>query len=196
MNKNFYQATKVGVILQVDSISFYRTGSQGLLDIALTIGNKYRDPLKKIETVINPTEKLKLEIAKVLESKSKQYEFIEEKIDVDKFKKFEKTGEGKFFNRDLRELKSRYNIDEVMIIRVNYGLLVSYYSMIEIGWQGQATISNSIINLDNNALLFQDRMLALEKLKGKWNTPPDYQYLNNAIRDAITKCWTLHKAKF
>lgn len=195
MSQNFYKSTKVGIILQVDSIGLYRTGAQGLLDIALTMGNKYRQPLKNVETIVNPTEKLKLEIAKVLQAKNKQYDFIEENIDFNKIKKFEKTGEGKFYNKDIREFKAKYNIDEVMIIKVNYGLLVSYYSMIEIGWQGQAVISNSVVDLNNNALLFQDRVAALEKLKGKWNTPPDYQNLTNAIQNAINKCLTLQKTK-
>lgn len=195
MNQNFYKSTKVGIILQVDSIGLYRAGAQGLLDMALTMGNKYRQPLKNVEAVVNPTEKLKFEIAKVLQAKNKQYDFIEENIDFNKIKKFEKTGEGKFYNKDIREFKSKYNVDEVMIIQVNYGLLVSYYSMIEIGWQGQAVISNSVVDLNNNALLFQDRVSALEKLKGKWNTPPSYQNLITAIKDAINKCFTLHKVK-
>ena len=49
MNSKFYNGTtKVGIIMKVDSANVTKMGSQGLLDMAISSGRKYKEPLKTI----------------------------------------------------------------------------------------------------------------------------------------------------
>jgi hypothetical protein len=198
MNKNFYNSTKVGIILNVDSISFAKAGGQGLLDMALTPGNKYTEPLKTVEPFVKPTEKVKNEIEKILGSKNKQFEFINEKIDFETMKKFEKPSSGgNYYKRDLRELKAKYNVDELMIVNAKYGILVTYIKgLIEAKREGYSNINTSIVNLNDNSLLFQDNTKSLQKIQGEWKTPPNYDNLKNAIQVAIDASLLAYKLNF
>ena len=76
LNQQFYNSKKVGIILQVDSIGMAKAGGQGLLDMALTPGNRFTEPLKKVEPKFNLNETLKTEISNILNSKNKQFLFI------------------------------------------------------------------------------------------------------------------------
>ena len=90
LNQQFYNSKKVGIILQIDSIGMAKAGGQGLLDMALTSGNKFREPLKKVEPQLNINEALKTEIINIFQSKNKQYEFITQNVNVEKLDKFQK----------------------------------------------------------------------------------------------------------
>lgn len=52
VNTQFYSAKKVGVIITIDSIGIAKAGGQGLLDMALTPGNRFHEPLKAVEPQI------------------------------------------------------------------------------------------------------------------------------------------------
>lgn len=198
MSKNFYSTTKVGIILNVDSISFSKAGGQGLLDMALTPGNKYTEPLKTVEPFVNPTKKVKNEIQKILGSKNKQFEFINEKVNFEELKKFEKPKSGgNYFKKDLREFKAKYNVDELMIVNARYGILVTYMQgLIESKREGYSNISTSIVNLNDNSVLFQDNTSYVQKINGEWKTPPNYDNLKNSIQTAIDNSITMYKTKF
>lgn len=198
MNKSFYNPTKVGIILNVDSISFSKAGGQGLLDMALTPGNKYTVPLKTVEPFLNPTEKIQNEIHKILGSKNKQFEFINEKVNFEELKKFEKPKSGgDYFKKDLRGFKAKYNVDELMIVHAKYGILITYANgLIEAKREGYSNIYTSIVNLNDNSLLFQDNTNFVQKINGEWKTPPNYDNLKNSIQTAIDNSITMYKTKF
>jgi hypothetical protein len=42
----------------------------------------------------------------------------------------------KYSKKDYRNLKTTNNVDEIMFVKVKYGILVSYYGMIELDKQG------------------------------------------------------------
>ena len=110
LNKEFYNTKKVGVIIQVDSIGMAKAGAQGLLDMAFTPGNRFREPLKTIEPKLNFNETIQTEIINVLSSKNKQFKVITEKIDLQTLTKFEKpNSDKKYSKKDFRNLKSLYN---------------------------------------------------------------------------------------
>ncbi|MDG2432491.1 hypothetical protein [Flavobacterium sp.] len=70
LNQQFYNSKKVGVIVQVDSLGMAIVGGQGLLDVALTSGNRFSEPLKQIEPKFNLQEKMEAEVAAILKSKN------------------------------------------------------------------------------------------------------------------------------
>lgn len=197
INSIFYNPTKVGIVVNVDTIRFSKTGNQGLLDMALTPGNKYTVPLKTVDPFVNPTNKIKNEIQNIFGSKNKQLEFINEKVNINELNNFEKpaNAKGKYFNKDLRGLKAKYDVEEIMFINVSYGLLVGYYGFIELNRSGYSSINALIVNLNDNLLLFKDNTYNSQMINGDWKTPPNYDNLKNSIQTAIDNSINTLKTK-
>lgn len=146
LNQQFYNSKKVGVILQVDSIGMAKAGSQGLLDMAFTPGNRFKEPLQKVEPKLDFNKTLKTEITTLLNSKNKQFQFITEKFDYQALNKFDKPNSAKKYSKkDFRNLKISNNVDEILFVKVKYGILVSYYGVIEIGKQGYVKDRKSVV---------------------------------------------------
>jgi hypothetical protein len=197
INKQFYNSKKVGVILQVDSIGMAKAGSQGLLDMAFTPGNRFKEPLQEVEPKLNLNEILTAEITSILNSKSKQFKFITENIDYQKLDKFDKpNSDKKYSKKDFRNLKTVNNVDEIMYIKVKYGLLVSYYGVIETGKQGYVNIATEIVDLTDNGLLQQQNIQTVASIKGNWKKGEDFGNLKSAIQEAIDNSVSTLKTKF
>jgi hypothetical protein len=197
INKQFYNSKKVGVILQVDSIGMAKAGSQGLLDMAFTPGNRFKEPLQEVEPKLNLNEILTAEITNILNSKSKQFKFITENIDYQKLDKFDKpNSDKKYSKKDFRNLKTVNNVDEIMYIKVKYGLLVSYYGVIETGKQGYVNIATEIVDLTDNELLQQQNIQTVASIKGNWKKGEDFGNLKSAIQEAIDNSVSTLKTKF
>ena len=197
LNKQFYNTKKVGVILQVDSIGMAKAGGQGLLDMALTPGNRFTEPLKKIEPNFNLNETFKTEITNILNSKNKQFQFITEKVDYQKLNKFEKpNSEKKYSKKDFRNLKTSNNVDEIIFVKVKYGILVSYYGLIELDKQGYVNVETEVVDLADNSLLQQESFQTAAKMNGNWKKGEDFGNLKNSIQDAINSSIITLKTKF
>lgn len=197
LNQQFYNTKKVGVILQVDSIGMAKVGGQGLLDMALTPGNRFTEPLKKVEPNFNLNETLKSEITSILNAKNKQFEFIDQKIDYQNLTKFEKpNSDKKYSKKDFRNLKASNNVDEILFIKVKYGILVSYYGMIELDKQGYVNIGTEVIDITDNSLLQQENFQTVAKMNGNWKKGEDFGNLTNSIQDAINSSIKTLKTKF
>ncbi|OCB72933.1 hypothetical protein [Flavobacterium crassostreae] len=197
LNQQFYNTKKVGVILQVDSIGMAKAGGQGLLDMALTPGNRFTEPLKKVEPKLKMNETIQTEITNILKSKNKTFEFITEKFDYSTLNKFEKPNSNKKYSKkDFRNFKSKNNVDEIMFVKVKYGILVSYYGMIELDKQGYVNIGTEVIDLTDNSLLQQETFQTAAKMNGNWKKGDDYGNLTNSIQEAINSSITTLKTKF
>lgn len=193
MDANFYNEKKVGVVIQVDSINRFKEGAQGLLDMAISSGAKYKDALSYIGTQVNPEPHFRNSVIGKLDSKNKSYIFIEDKIDLASFAKFdkpEKDSKIKYFSKDIRSLKDKYNVDQLIIVNVRYGLTIGYYSMIETGRGGSSYVSTDIIDLENNTILYKDLFVKTISFSGKWNTPPYYEKLKENIEQAVLQSAT------
>lgn len=197
LNQQFYNSKKVGVILQVDSIGMAKVGGQGLLDMALTPGNRFTEPLKKVEPKFNLHENLKSEIKNILNAKNKQFQFIDQKIDYQNLIKFEKPNSNKKYSKkDFRNLKASNNVDEILVVNVKYGILVSYYGFIELDKQGYVNIGTEIIDLTDNSLLQQENFQSVAKMNGNWKEGEEFGNLTKSIQDAIDNSISTLKTKF
>ena len=130
------KTSKVGIMVNVNPAAKFRQGSQGLLDLALTSGDKYQPVLANIDKTMNPQQDLINMYTEILKSKGKEVILIDEKFDAKTAPKFDKSNADKskkYSNYDFRALKSKYGVDEVLFVNVNYGMMISYYSMIETG---------------------------------------------------------------
>lgn len=197
LNKQFYNTKNVGVILQVDSIGMAKAGSQGLLDMAFTPGNRFKEPLQKVEPKLNLNETLKTEITNILNSKNKHFQFITEKFDYQTLNKFDNpNSDKKYSKKDFRNLKTTNNVDEILFVKVKYGLLVSYYGVIETGKQGYINIGTEIVDLADNSLLQQENIQTVANINGNWKKGDDFENLKNSIQEAIGNSVNTLKTKF
>jgi hypothetical protein len=64
--------------------------------------------------------------------------------------------EQKNSKKDYRNLKTTNNVDEIMFVKVKYGILVSYYGMIELDKQGYVNTATEVVDLNDNSLLQQE----------------------------------------
>lgn len=187
-HQNFINDKKVGIIINIDSIAVAKAGGQGVLDIVLTPGNRFMEPLKEIEPRINLTEKIESEISDILKFYKKPFVFLQEDFDVNQLDDFNEKKSGKTYRaKDFRNFKSSHDVDEIMYINVVYGILVSYYGMIEIGKDGFANMQIETIDLDDNSLMQREGYRTTSKIKGNWKKGEDYENLTSAIQEAVDK---------
>ena len=96
----------------------------------------------------------------------------------------------------MRSLKSALNVDEIMYVKVRYGILVSYYGMIELDKQGYVNIGTEIVDLTDNSLLQRENLQTTAKINGNWKEGEDFENLKNAIQNAIDSSITILETKF
>lgn len=197
LTSSYYQnEKKVGVLYNIDTIGFYKMGSQGLLDMAMTAGKKFQEPIRVVGENYDPTMKIKELYQGIFDSKGKSMNEIDFYYDIQTMSKFEKPSSSnkKYHKFDVTSLKEK-GIDELLIVNVRYGLAVSYYGFIETGYFGHCTINSEIIDLTDNSVIYKDISAINEKIKGKWETPPDYENLKNSISVAVDKTIQLENNK-
>lgn len=196
MTSDYYKnAKKVGAVYVIDSLGVYKGGAQGLLDMALTPGNKYKKVVNAIEGKFDPKPKIKKLYQDIFTSKGKSLNEIDFTYNPDSLEKFdEPASKKKYHTYDLRFLKEK-GIDELLLVKVIYGLNISYYGVVEIGKMGTCYIYSEIVNLDDNSIIYKDHSHYEEYIKGKWNTPPDYELITNSIKTAIDKTLAIEKER-
>jgi len=188
--------TKVGILINANSPAKFKEGSQGLLDMAVTSGDKYKEALDLMGQNIHPKEELTGIYSEIFKAKGKEVVIIDEKFDHKTAKKFagEKAEGKKYSNYDFSDLKTKYGVDELLFVNVNYGFMISYYGMIETGKMAHAAVDTKIIDLNDQHLILANQNFKNEVLK-KWK---DNNYENSlqGVRTALDKVETEEKAVF
>ncbi|WP_234111735.1 hypothetical protein [Chryseobacterium sp. R2A-55] len=196
MNEEYMKKpSRVGLFVNVSEPQKYREGSQGLLDLALTSGDKYQPVLNLAKKQLDPKQKLIDMYSDILRSKGKEVVIIDEKFDPKNIQKFkdEKAEGKKYSNIDFRPLKDKYQIDEVAFVNLNWGLMISYYSMIETGRAGYAYFDNRLVNLSDNSLYFANDNMKTIMIKGKWDGAPNYENAISKISETLNQAIEVEK---
>jgi hypothetical protein len=200
LSSNYFKsenAKKVGLIININKISVTRNGAQGVLEMVATPGNKFKEALYVIENEVNPKEKLKKMYIDIFASKGKILVFSDETLDPNKLKPFDAPdSQKKYSKNDFRYLKMKYNLDEILLIDVDYGMLLSYYSFAVINRQTFINIRSEIINLSDNSLFYKDNSRFIADLNKTWDTPPSYNNLKLSLEDAILNVTGIEKGKY
>jgi hypothetical protein len=132
-----------------------------------------------------------------IKEKNKDFVFIEQRLDYKNMIQFNKpNSDKKYSKKDFRDLKAALNVDEVMYINVKYGLLVSYYGLIELEKDGYVNVVTETVDLSDNSLLQQDNFQTVAKMDGNWKKGEDYENLRNAIQGAINNAATAIRTRF
>jgi len=114
-----------------------------------------------------------------------------------------------YYQFDLRPLKSQYfkdyEIDELLFVEVWYGLDYNNPFFLVETRRGYCIINSEIIDLNDNSIIYKSwtswggtimsDTRSYGKIKGKWNTPPEYENLSNAIKSAISKTLVKQRKK-
>lgn len=198
LSKTYYDSeSRLGVIYLINDISMAKEGSQGLLDMALTPGSKYEQPLKIVDEEVNPIDKVKKMYTDIFTEKGKIITEITE-IPIMTYPKFIKpkgSSGKKFYKFDLRAIKEHYEIDEILLVNVNYGIVVTYSGFIEVGKNGYCNIGSEIVNLKDNSLLHRNASMTRQKIMKGWNHPPKYESLQESIDRSIKQALTQEQEK-
>lgn len=177
--------TKVGVLINAGQPTKFKEGSQGLLDMAVTSGDKYKEALDLIGQKIHPKEELITLYSDVLKLKGKEVVLINENFDSKTAIKFkgEKAEGKKYSTYDFASYKTKYGIDELLFVNVNYGFMISYYGMIETGKFAYTGITTQIVDLNDQHLILSNSNARQFPLK-KWK---DNNYENSiqGVRTAL-----------
>lgn len=194
----FKSSKRVGLILVNNSINNYRAGSQGLLDVAITQGNKYQEGLEIASKAVELNKKLKELYINCYKYHGKDITIINESIQLTSLTKYNKPSGSrlKYFKYDLRSLKEKYQIDELIIADAKYGIIINYYGFIELSRFGLCDLSSSIVNLDDNSLEYSNKITSNIPITGKWKMPPNYEKLTNSITQAVVEVCNKEKVKF
>ena len=190
ISQEFYKGTKVGVLIQMDNDpNVIRAQTDGITKIITNSDNKYYIGLQKIKSKFNFKEQLKTEISNTLNSKNKSFEIISDNFNDGNLTKFESPNlEVDYPKLDFRFMKEKYNVDEILFIKVhNYGLLLVYSGVLLVTKKGQTIIDTQIIDLKDNSLLQQKRFETHTGIKGGWKSGGNYQNLQTAIQSTIDK---------
>ena len=190
--------SKVGIFVNVNDPKKHREGSQGLLDLAVTSGDKYQPLLDLAKEKIVFKNDLTAIYSEALKAKGKEVIIINEIFDPKTATKFkgDKAEGKKYAYYDLRNLKEKYGVDDVIFVNVNWGVMISYYSMIETGRGGYIYLDNNVVNTADNTLYFAQNNVKMEIIKGKWNTPPNYDNAIGKITEAVNKALDAEKNIF
>ncbi len=197
LQKSYYTNAKtVGAIYIIPPISVYKNGQQGLLDMAVTKGKKYKEPLEFIDKKLNLEKGVKLSYSNFFENQKKPLKLFDYIYDETILKKFQKpkSSKKKYYKYDVRHFKQK-GIDELLLIKVKYGLLITYYGMIEANRYGHCQVDSYIIDLNDNSLIYREQTKVQIPLKGKWNDPPYYKKLESVVSMAIKNALEMERQK-
>lgn len=197
LSADYWQTpTKVGILIPDQPPMKFKEGSQGLLDMAVTSGDKYQEALNLIGENIHPKDELIAIYSEIFKSKGKEIVIIDELFNFKTAKKFsgQKVEGKKYSDYDFSELKSKYGIDELLFANVNYGFLISYYGMIETGKMAHAEVDTRIIDLADQHLVMAHQNFKNEVLK-KWKDN-NYQNSIKGVRTALDKVEAEEKTIF
>jgi hypothetical protein len=88
---------------------------------------------------------------------------------------------------DLRPLKEKLQVDELLFVHVRYGIRSVIQFGHEISAETKASIRPALIDLDDNSVIMKDRSYVESVLSPSWDTPPAYGNMLYDIQEAFKK---------
>ncbi len=193
LDKNFFETSKVGVIILADKMEFYRAGSQGLLDRAFTPASGYKDAVAYSENkIFDFSTMINDSLSDIFDKKQKKYLLIKDKFKKNTFPKFKSSEDYEYYYKsDIRGLKDSLGIDELMIIKINYGMEVAYYAFVETGKTATSKINVKIVKTSNNIISFDSDFKSNSNFESNWEKDPEYKSFiktfDSNIKSTISK---------
>lgn len=197
LEESVYNDTKtIGLVYSSEEVQFDKAAFQGLAEALLSQGLKYEPALTFLNTKIKPDAKIKDYYKDIFASKGIRLVEMDFIFDEDVLTVFEKpeNSRKKYYEYDLRFLQSQ-EVDQVLFVHATYGISVSYFSLVETSRLGFCKLESEIVNLSDNSIVYKDYSDVKERIRGKWNTPPEYKNIENSINMAIENALKEEKKK-
>jgi len=172
--------TTTGILIVSDGVNLATSYNPELRKWADREREYFKGILQPIEVVVNPTAELYEMYQETFEANGKQYLIIEENFSTDDFPKTF-TYDKRYSRYDVSRVKEKYDIDELLFVKLDYGLWVGHFSD-----QGYCRIYSEIINLKNKKLRYRKPNTKRVALDGKWDEDTNYPHLKKAVKNAIT----------
>jgi predicted small secreted protein len=129
------------------------------------------------------------------DDKGKEVVLITDTFDAKTAKKYDgiKVEGKKYSNYNFTYLKNKYNVDELLFVNLKWGVMISYYSMIETGREGFCYFDTRLVNTSDNSLHLSNNNSQFSIIKGKWNVEPEYENAVSNIKIALDKAIEIEK---
>ena len=167
-------------------------------------GDKYDKPLRIIEPELNPTERFKKLYIDAFSAKGKEIIVLNERLDKKRLDSLPKAkivkpnseSEKVYYKKDLRFLKQKYGIDEVLIVHIQYGVSSEFSYAIETSRNAQTYVHPEIVSVKDNSILFRNNYKIKQPLQRNWDVPPDYEMLKKCIQATIDRAFIEEQKKY
>lgn len=194
----FSNGKSVGVLLNINEIGVFRDGQQGILDVALTPGTKFLEPLAAVDKQLDLRTYLKDFLNSAFADSKKELTLLSEDFVTDSVNKYKNAAfeQGvKYYKYDLGSYKD-LGVDEILVVEANYGILASYYGFIQTDIHALTELRVSIVRMHDNSLIYSRKSRGLHPIPPKWKSPPEYKSLEVSIKAAMIKSLQDLKARF
>lgn len=183
----------------------HRAGDEGAL-LAMAINKGMNDTLNSRMKVIGPKLLSTATDSFVAKLRAQGFDArkVSEDLALDAFKKFQGTGEAKYFGRDLRSLAQKHDADLLLLLNVErYGTLRQYSPLLAFVPTGPPRalfqVRGQVIDLATNELLWQRYLTddeATLAVEGEWNEAPDFPNLVKALENVVPASMTRLEREF
>jgi hypothetical protein len=156
-----------------------------IISSVFTPVNKYTATLNTIAPHIDPMNKVTMMYLEAFESKGRKLIPVNFSLNDKRIADFNiqnTNGLKKYYEKDLRFFRGDLEIDELLIVKVQYGLEVQYAYGIETSKSCYTSIKTHIVNLRDNSIIYRDNTGSAIKLSDLIESE-----MNNEITDAIIK---------
>jgi hypothetical protein len=159
--------------------------------------DKFDTVLYKIDDRLNPEDTVLRVYELIYTLKGKTVVRLNDELDISSLPAFQSHDKAKKYSSvDVRSLKDKLQLDEVLVVFVEYGVKASYKYGMEISRNGRCEITSELVSTSDNSLAMQNTSFAYERVKGEWNVPPDYANLARTIKMAIRECIGREKLEY
>lgn len=191
----FDTSKKTGIIVVNEGIATYEFVDGRLVKLIYDV-KRFKEPLDIVDKKLNTKNIFSQHYSGIFLKHNIQLKNVQGKLTLEYLDAFKKpNSKKKYAKKDFRFFKEKYNIDRLVVVDVNFGLLLSKSGLIVLEKFGLCMIETEIIDLEDNSLLFKDNSKGEIKVEGKWKTPPNYDNLYAPIRKALENVLMLETIK-
>jgi hypothetical protein len=167
---------------------YYMSGSQGLLDIAISqsVSNELDEYLESVD--ISDYEGAQGEIAQKLQDRGFTIKELDRTINTESLKEFESPSDGRTYaDKDFRSLRTELAADRIVLLTVEaVGTQRSYYGFVPTGRPvAILRARGEIVDLTSNEVLWRNSDVVTVEIDEPWDQPPEYQNVGAAVNKVI-----------
>ena len=210
-NQRLNDLKRVGIIIRIDSIRLILDDDDygyAMYDYmpssrySTLYSSRFVKPLNFVYDKINSTSEIKIFYEELLKEKDISIKEIDYKLPrYPKFPRYPNEINEPSLPYDLMDLVNHFSkddkIDAILIVYVEYRLYVDeMFHIISIVGGTKCIITSRIVDLNDSSIIYDKyNSWGENKIKGKWNTPPEYENLLNSFKSALSDAFAEEKSK-